>query len=310
MDISEIRKGIAIRRPGFFLVGFTVLLLLQGSFPSSGKAGAQFEPIPAFKGSGNPVVSRSSESEPRGSHRIRDRQAPVSGLIIIDPGHGGKERGAVGPTGIKEKDICLAIAKKLEKLIKKSGLRAILTRSRDYDISLEERTAVANKHQADLFISIHVNASPRPSTRGIETFFLSLEASDDEARMVAAFENKAFGFEGKGVKELGDLEFILWDMAQTEYLEESSRLAELIQVYLVQFLNSKDRGVKQAPFYVLMGVAMPAVLVEVGFVSNSLEGERLSSDYIQEKIARALFKSILSFQRLLKAKRGPAYRKR
>lgn len=301
--MSETRKGI-----GFFLVGFTVLLLLQGSYPSSGEAGDQIESMPAIKGSGNPG-SRSSESEPRG-RRIRDRQAPVSGIIVIDPGHGGKERGAVGPTGVKEKDICLAIAKKLEKLIKKSGLRAILTRSRDYNISLEERTDIANRNKADLFISIHVNASPRLSTRGIETFFLSLEASDDEARMVAVLENKAFGFEGKAIEELGDLEFILWDMAQNKYLEESSRLAELIQVYLVQFLNSEDRGVKQAPFYVLMGVAMPAVLVEVGFVSNPLEGERLSSGYIQEKIARALFKSILSFQKLLKAKREPAYRER
>ncbi len=300
--MSETRKGI-----GFFLVGFTVLLLLQGS-SSSGEKVPQFEPMPAFKGSGNPG-SWFSESEPRGS-RGEDRQAPVSGLIVIDPGHGGKERGAMGPTRIKEKDICLAIAKKLKKLIDKAGLRAVLTRRGDYSVTLEERTAVANNHQADLFISIHVNASPRPSTRGIETYFLSLEASDDEARMVAALENKAFGFEGKGVEELGDLEFILWDMTQTEYLEESSRLAELIQVYLVQFLNSEDRGVKQAPFYVLMGVAMPAVLVEIGFVSNPLESERLSSNYIQEKIARALLKSILSFERLLKAKMGSEYGKR
>lgn len=305
MDTVEICKGTVIRKLAFFIAGFTALFLFQCSHPSSGQERTQLKTVPTFKDLGNPTGSQFSKSETQEVYR-KNRQAPVSGLIVIDPGHGGKEQGAVGPTGIKEKDICLAIAKELEKLINESGLRAILTRSRDCNISLEERTAIANRYQADLFISIHANASPRPSTRGIETYFLSLEASDDEARMVAVLENKAFGFEGKAIEELGDLEFILWDMAQTEYLEESSQLAELIQVYLVQFLNSEDRGVKQAPFYVLMGVAMPAVLVEVGFISNPLEGERLSSGYIQEKTARALLKGILSFQRLLRAKRGAA----
>lgn len=306
MDMVEICKGIVIRKVGFFIAVFTALFLFQCSHPSSGLKRTQLKTVPTFKDSDNSTGSQSSKSETQKGHRREGRKAPVSGIIVIDPGHGGKEKGAVGPTGIEEKDICLAIAKELEKLINESGLRAILTRSSDRNISLEERTAIANRYQADLFISIHANASPRPSTKGIETYFLSLEASDDEARMVAALENKAFGFEGKAIEELGDLEFILWDMAQTEYLEESSQLAELIQVYLVQFLNSEDRGVKQAPFYVLMGVAMPAVLVEVGFISNPLEGERLSSGYIQEKTARALLKGILSFQRLLRAKRGAA----
>jgi N-acetylmuramoyl-L-alanine amidase len=306
MDMLEICKVIVIRKLGFFVAGFAALLLLQCSQPSSGLKRTQLKTVPTFKDSVNPTGSQSSKFETQESYRKENRQAPVSGIIVIDPGHGGKELGAVGPTGIEEKDICLAIAKELEKLVNESGLKAILTRRKDRNISLEERTAIANRYQADLFISIHANASPSPCTKGIETYFLSLEASDDEARMVAVLENKAFGFEGKAIKELGDLEFILWDMAQTEYLEESSQLAELIQVYLVQFLNSKDRGVKQAPFYVLMGVAMPAVLVEVGFISNPLEGERLNSGYIQEKTARALLKGILSFQRLLRAKRGAA----
>ncbi|UCD83399.1 MAG: N-acetylmuramoyl-L-alanine amidase [Deltaproteobacteria bacterium] len=307
--MPDVRKHIFIRRSGFLLVGLTAFLLLHCSHPSPKQEKNQLEPLPALKAPEGSASTQLSESEAAKGSRIRDRQKPVSGIIVIDPGHGGQEKGAVGPTGIMEKDICLAIAKRLEKLVNKSGLKAILTRRRDGNISLKERTAIANRYQADLFISIHANASTRPTTKGIETYFLSLEASDDEARMVAVLENKAFGFEGKAIEELGDLEFILWDMAQTEYLEESSQLAELIQVYLVQFLNSDDRGVKQAPFYVLMGVAMPAVLVEMGFISHPLEGERLSSGYIQDKIARALLKSILKFQGLLRAKRGAGSRK-
>jgi len=271
MERPDIRKHIFIRRSGFLLAGLAALFLLHCSHSSPEQKKTQYEPSPVFKAPEGPAGTRPSESEAAKGSRIRERQKPVSGIIVIDPGHGGQEKGAVGPTGIKEKDVCLGIAKRLEKLVNKSGLKAILTRRRDCDISLKERTEIANRYQADLFISIHANAFPHPSTKGIETYFLSLEASDDEARMVAALENKAFGFEGTAIEELGDLELILWDMAQTEYLEESSRLAELIQVYLVQFLNSDDRGVKQAPFYVLMGVAMPAVLVEVGFVSHQLE---------------------------------------
>jgi len=228
--------------------------------------------------------------------------------IVIDPGHGGTDIGAIGPTGALEKDVNLAIAKKLSALLsKKPGLTVILTREDDQFIDLSDRTALANSMGADIFISIHTNASLRKTASGTETYFMSFDASDDEARRVAAFEN--------GVAELGEtpvenqgtadnLQLILWDMTQTEFLNESSLLAEIVQENLRKVVKSDARGVKQAPFVVLIGAAMPAILVEVGFITNPAEEKLITQAATQAKIADSLFKSISNFEKLIAATWG------
>ncbi|OGQ44472.1 MAG: hypothetical protein A3A85_07325 [Deltaproteobacteria bacterium RIFCSPLOWO2_01_FULL_42_9] len=228
--------------------------------------------------------------------------------IVIDPGHGGEDTGAVGPSGIKEKDINLAIAMRLKKLLaEKTNAIVILTRADDRFIPLDERTNIANKNEADLFISIHTNASYRKGADGVETYFLSFEASDEDAKRAVAFENAVVSLEKKTeTKNSDDLKTILMDMAQTSVLNDSSQLADIIQENLCKVLKGENRGIKQAPFIVLAGAAMPAVLVEVGFISNADEEKRLTSGETQEIIAEAIFKSVMRFEDILKTKMGYA----
>ena len=233
--------------------------------------------------------------------------------IVIDPGHGGEDTGAIGPSGIKEKDINLGIAKRLEKLIsQKMNVKVILTRTDDTFLPLEQRAIIANKNQADLFISIHANASYRKGASGVETYFLSFDASDEDAKRVADFENAVVSIgnnHDNNDKDIDDLKSILMDMAQTEFLNESSQLAEIIQENLCRIFKGENRGIKQAPFFVLAGAAMPAVLVEVGFLSNSSDEKRLTAQHTQEAIAGAIFKSIIRFEGMLKTRIGYAFDK-
>lgn len=226
--------------------------------------------------------------------------------IVIDPGHGGEDTGAIGPSGIKEKDINLGIAKRLEKLIsQKMSATVILTRTDDTFLPLEQRAVIANKNQADLFISIHANASYRKGASGVETYFLSFDASDEDAKRAADFENAVVSIgnnQDNNDKDIDDLKSILMDMAQTEFLKESSELAEIIQENLCRIIKVENRGIKQAPFFVLAGAAMPAVLVEVGFISNSKDEKRLTEQRTQDAIAGAIFKSIIRFEGVLKTR--------
>ncbi|MBI5286438.1 MAG: N-acetylmuramoyl-L-alanine amidase [Deltaproteobacteria bacterium] len=227
--------------------------------------------------------------------------------IVIDPGHGGEDTGAIGPSGVKEKDITLILAKRLEEIISSHlKIKVILTRTDDTFVSLEERTAIANRSKADLFISIHTNAAFRRTASGVETFFLSFEASDDDARRVAAFENGVIALEEAPSGDTDELKAILWDLTQTEFLNESSQLAVMVQANLYKEMGGEDRGVKQAPFLVLMGATMPAILVEVGFITNPDEEKRLTSAIVQDAIANALFRSIAGFEEVLGIKMGYA----
>jgi N-acetylmuramoyl-L-alanine amidase len=223
------------------------------------------------------------------------RAAEATGLrtVVIDPGHGGEEVGAKGPGGTLEKDITLSIARKLRTSLANSlGLQTFLTRDRDHEVPLEDRAAFANNYKADLFISIHANASRSHGARGSEVYFLSYQASDEESRRVALMEGEAQA----GTPAGSDLALILWDMAQAEHLEESSALASRIQEELAQVTGSEGRGVKQAPFRVLVGAAMPAVLVEVAFISNSDEERLLASEAYQSKIVSALVRGVGRYQ--------------
>ncbi|MFQ5586801.1 MAG: N-acetylmuramoyl-L-alanine amidase [Thermodesulfobacteriota bacterium] len=197
--------------------------------------------------------------------------------IVIDPGHGGKDPGAIGKRGLREKDVNLRIARKLKQALKKRfNGRVILTRDGDRFIPLEERTAIANTKRADLFLSIHVNASLNRKARGVETYYLNF-TTDEEAIRLAARENAT------SPRQMSDLQFILNDLMKTAKTNESIRLAANIQDSIVSNLRKRYRrvngnGIKGAPFYVLVGTQMPSVLIEVSFISNREEESRLKSD--------------------------------
>jgi N-acetylmuramoyl-L-alanine amidase len=212
--------------------------------------------------------------------------------VVIDPGHGGGDLGAQGKGGLLEKDVALSIARRLRAALTNNlGLQVFLTRDRDQEISRDERTAIANNYKADLFISIHANASRARSATGSEVYFLSYQASDEESRRVAQSEGLALAPTATGGGG-GDLALILWDMAQAEHLEESSLLAMRVQEELAAATGSDRRGVKQAPFRVLVGAAMPAVLVEIAFISNPEEEKLLAQDVFQARVAAALARGI------------------
>ena len=212
--------------------------------------------------------------------------------IVLDPGHGGSAAGAESG-GLVEKDFTLRLARLLKsKLQAALPVRVVLTRDEDADLPLETRSALANQLKAELFVSLHLNASFGSSATGAETYFLSLDASDERARLAAEEANRGAG-QGDA---LTDLQLILWDMAQTRHLASSQRLASLIQEELNATLGLRDRGVKQAPFAVLMGAAMPAVLVELGFISTPSELERLQDPVYQNELAESLTRALVRFR--------------
>jgi len=224
-------------------------------------------------------------------------QARPLKLIVLDPGHGGHDPGATGAGGLQEKEVVLDVTKRLARILEaEGGVRISLSRTGDYFVPLKERTSFANGQRADLFVSIHANAHRVSASEGVETYFLSSEATDNEARAVAAFENGVIALEPHKPKE-DILKSILWDMAQSQFQEESSHLAEILQDSLAQSLNLQNRGVKQAAFYVLGGAAMPAVLVEVGFVTNPREERRLMDEAHRERVARALAAGLMNYKR-------------
>ncbi|MBA7510640.1 hypothetical protein ES705_02627 [subsurface metagenome] len=215
-------------------------------------------------------------------------------LIVIDPGHGGIDPGAVGKKGLYEKDANLAIAKYLDRLIKDTlGIKIIMTREKDIYLSLKARTSIANSNSADLFVSIHCNASAKSSKmKGFETYFLS-EARTTEARAVAMRENASLKFDG--IEPTDVVSDILIDLAQTAHLEESNRFAEFIQDNAKRQLPISSRGVKQAGFYVLRGAFMPSILIECAFVSNLEEEKLLKQKSFRKKLAYCIFCGIKNF---------------
>jgi N-acetylmuramoyl-L-alanine amidase len=217
-------------------------------------------------------------------------------VIVIDPGHGGGDTGAIGPGGAREKDLTLTLSERLAAALRdRLPVRVVLTRTEDAELPLATRAALGNELEADLFLSLHLNSSYGRSARGTETYFLSLEASDERAAEAAAAANAA---NGAAADPAADLELILWDMAQSRHLAASQQLANLIQEELNQALELRDRGVKQAPFTVLMGAAMPAVLVELGFLSNPEEEQRLRDPAYQTALTDALVRAISRFRAL------------
>ena len=215
--------------------------------------------------------------------------------IVIDPGHGGRDYGAPGYLrGVHEKNVVLKLARRLAKKIRKElGCEVIMTRNGDRNLTLEERTAIANTKNADLFISIHTNAARDKRAYGIETFFLNL-ATDNDAILVAARENAT------STKNISDLETILSDLMQNAKINESSRLAVHVQKSMHRHLKKnysriRNKGVKQAPFYVLLGAQMPAILIETSFISNPRECKRLNNTGYQDQMSEAIVKGIKEY---------------
>jgi len=234
-----------------------------------------------------PIVSPPTPSAgPAGSarkHRVR---------VMIDPGHGGKDPGAIGPTGLKEKDVVLAIGRKIREKLSRSGEFDVrMTRDGDVFIPLEERTAMANKGRADLFVSLHINASPNRRAEGFSTYVLSRGASNREDLELAAREN------GVPIRKLQGVKFIIDDMFTGARKNESLRLAKTVNDAVVRHVSTRYPGVhslglKQAPFYVLVGARMTAVLVETSFISNAREESRLRDPLCLDGIADGVVEAV------------------
>jgi N-acetylmuramoyl-L-alanine amidase len=229
-------------------------------------------------------------------------------VVVIDPGHGGTQEGASSPEGTLEKSLALALAKRLKvELEQQLAATVVLTRDKDALVHLSERVAAANKRRPDVFVSLHANSMPtqkqRQLSEGIETYFLSASASGEAARAVAARENAEAGGQPRGAS--GDaLSFILADLQRSETHADSSRLAYSVHEALIGVTGAVDRGVQQAPFYVLMGLEAPAVLIEIGFISHPDEGRRLGEAGYQQRLARAICAGVKKFLAQVAARDG------
>jgi N-acetylmuramoyl-L-alanine amidase len=240
-----------------------------------------------FSGSFHDVVTQAEQGTHRNTGGIQ--------RIVLDPGHGGKDEGARGPSGLKEKHVTLLLCRALKRSLEGYGYDVVLTREGDYHVPLKVRTGIANNEKADLLVSIHLNAIPMPNAWGSETYFLSpddqfskgsdytvnfenQEVDDDTS------DNQVTSMDDEGV----NLDLILWDLAQTEFTDDSFRVARYFQEELNILAGTKNRGVKQAPLKVLQGAQMPACLVEVAFISNPSEEKKLRNPAFKSSIIKAL----------------------
>lgn len=219
--------------------------------------------------------------------------------VVVDAGHGGTETGAIGPGGLQEKDATLQIARRIAAALPKlCSCRILMTRDTDSVISLDDRASVANHEKADLFLSVHANSSRAAGAHGSETYYLSLEASDKLAQDVASRENTIATTPAPAETPGAHspvLDFILWDLAQSAHIKDSSELADAIQQELNGISGTDNRGIKQAPFRVLVGATMPAVLVETAFISNPEEEKKLGSPVFQQSVADGVARAIAAF---------------
>jgi len=219
------------------------------------------------------------------------------GKVVIDAGHGGKDPGALGKCGLVEKDVTLDIAKRLKEKLEQEGFDAYTTRSSDKFIALTKRAEIANSCNTDFFVSIHVNAAKIKNAKGFEVYYLS-EAADEAAERIAQEENASLKFEQGSYKvnSGNNLEGILWDLVSTENRAESIQLANHISTEAKKLLWVHQRGVKSANFYVLKGARMPAILVEVGFITNREEEEKLKDPDYRDRVAEAIARGILNYR--------------
>ncbi|BET58231.1 MULTISPECIES: N-acetylmuramoyl-L-alanine amidase [Geobacter] len=274
---------------------FRIIIDVKGVRPLEiSRLTEQIQPAPAVAAEPKKIEQR--EEKPRVGARFKPGKIR---RIVVDPGHGGHDPGAVGAYGTQEKNVVLAIGLKLaEKLRDELGIDVVMTRSTDVFIPLEERTAIANKVNADLFVSIHANASLNRGASGIETYYLNL-AKTEKAAQLAAREN------GTSLEKVSLLQAILFDLMANYKLNDSAHLAEEVQKSLYrklhgQYPSTRNLGVKQGPFYVLVGATMPSILVETAFISNEAEEERLKDSSYQEQAAEGILEGIKGYISSLK----------
>ena len=219
--------------------------------------------------------------------------------IVIDAGHGGKDPGAIGYRGTKEKDIALDVAKRLEKKISKNmDVKVVMTRDEDIFLRLSERTKIANENNGSLFISIHTNAAEDRRASGFETFLIGLNKNEYAAK-VAARENAVLELEGKSGQELTGEDLIQATIAQAAFASSSETFADMVQKEIKKRVQSRDRGVKQAGFVVLARASMPNVLVELGFISNPAEEKKLRSPQYRDQLATAIYRAVQQYEKTL-----------
>ncbi|MBU4376931.1 MAG: N-acetylmuramoyl-L-alanine amidase [Candidatus Omnitrophica bacterium] len=216
--------------------------------------------------------------------------------IVLDPGHGGKDPGAISRSGIREKDIVLDAARRLKKALEKEGVDVIMTRSSDIFVPLEMRARIANRANADFFISIHANASRSRWIKGFEVYYLS-EATDDNARAMAVSENSALDYEESSLdRHSKNVDAIVWDLQLTEHREVSIELAGFICQEVTRILRRSNSSIKSARFYVLKGAEMPSVLVELSYLSNRTEERKLKDSSYRQKLAEGIAAGIVRYK--------------
>jgi N-acetylmuramoyl-L-alanine amidase len=273
-----------------------VLDVARATAPDAGRAGnvspsAIARRAPGITAIPGPTAPSSPPKTPGA-----DNNPPL--LVVLDPGHGGHDTGAIGPRGLMEKDVVLDLALRLRRLLQERlGVRVLMTRTDDVFVPLPERSAFANRVKADFLVSLHVNAALKRGAVGFETFFFAREPSDNDARASAQRENLVIENNGASGTDLDTLlKTTLADMAVTRDMKESSNLAEAVLSSLEKILRVENRGVKSGPFYVLATAAMPAVLVESAFITNPTEERKLQRDDYRQRIAHALFEGIAAYK--------------
>jgi N-acetylmuramoyl-L-alanine amidase len=277
--------------------------------PSTRKSAVDRNPLMALPEIADPIVPLSSPSAPAGTPTDAAQalatkiDAKVAGApikrIVIDPGHGGHDTGTISANGMREKDLVLDVARRLRSYVKHTypDVEVVMTRDSDRFVALEERTAIANSRHADLFISIHANASPSRAASGVETFFLSPDRAPAEDMQAAARENARIASEKAGEK----VQPMFASVTVGNRVAESRELARYIQAGLVRGIGAQsprtamNRGVKHAPFVVLLGAAMPSVLAEVSFLSNPKDEALLQTGQFRERVAASLFAGLNAY---------------
>ncbi len=256
-----------------------------------------------FVATASTITSDSGSSEPpstsRSSSTFGDsppqfEDSPAIRTIVIDAGHGGLDEGSRGVNGTLEKDVTLNVARLLtETLERRLGVRVIQTRTSDTVVELDRRAAIANNNNADLFISLHINSSVSPEPEGAEVFYLSIDEYGPEAQDIATRERQFLPVSGGGTR---DIDMILWEVAQARYLDQSAVFAQIVEQELRRRVPMSSRAIQEAPFRVLVGANMPAVLIEMGFISNPDQEQAFLSQSFQASIVAALVESVVEFQ--------------
>jgi N-acetylmuramoyl-L-alanine amidase len=251
-----------------------------------------------IKGTGQKVSEKNKTSDiekPKENYFAQEtpfQKKKDSILVVLDPGHGAQDTGTIAKDGTQEKELTLLYAAKLKEALEQEGISVLLTRNSDVFIPLRDRTALANFNSADIFISIHFNSSPVKSVKGSESYIMSKQATDLWSKEVAEKENLSLSSEEKGE----DLSLILWSLAQNQFIVESASVAGELQEKLNQLFGTKDRGVRQAPFAVLEGARMPAILLEIAFLSNPDELKQVKDDKFIESVISSIKEVLVKFK--------------